>query len=55
MDKNQLISDIEGAINVPDILDDILQAVQDNCGPGDVFTDEQLQTWAENNGYVEVE
>lgn len=32
--------------------DDLATWLQDNKSPDDVFTDKQLQQWAEDNGYV---
>jgi hypothetical protein len=36
-------------------LDDATQWIQDNLAPDDVFTEEQLETWAEENGFVKGE
>lgn len=32
--------------------DYVLEAVQENFEPEDVFKEEQLETWAENNGWT---
>lgn len=39
-------------INIPDIVVELLTAVGENCQPEDVFTDDQLNDWATENGYV---
>jgi hypothetical protein len=31
--------------------DEIINCVQENFTPEEVFTDEQLETWAEENGF----
>jgi hypothetical protein len=33
------------------LLDDAVSWIQNNLEPDDVFSAEQLETWAENNGY----
>jgi hypothetical protein len=33
------------------LLDDSVSWIQNNLEPDDVFSAEQLETWAENNGY----
>lgn len=52
MNKKQLINDLESAIGVSDIVDDIIKVVADNTSPEDVFDIDTLSVWAENNGYV---
>lgn len=42
---------IESAICVKDILDDITQAISSNIPVEDVYSQEQLKTWAEANGF----
>jgi len=32
-------------------LDIAIEFIRDECNPDDVFTDEQLSSWAESNGY----
>lgn len=36
-----------------DLLDEAISWIQDNLTPDDVFSDKQLKSWAEANGYVE--
>lgn len=50
--KAALVKHIEGTVNFDEIMDDIIAGVAENLSPEDVFSDEQLQNWAENNGYV---
>jgi len=35
-----------------DLLDQAIEYIQKNLNPEDVFTDNQLQDWAESNDYV---
>ena len=42
---------IEGLLD-PDY---IVESVGEVCLPDDVFTNEQLEDWAENNGFVKAE
>lgn len=51
--KRGLANDIESLLAVETIIDDIIQLVQENCKPEDVFSVKTLKTWAENNGYKE--
>lgn len=37
------------------LLDKTIDWMRENISPEEVFTDEQLETWAENNGYVKKE
>ena len=53
--KAAIVDQIEQAIDVREILDDILQAIGEEANPEDVFGPEALETWAENNGYVKAE
>ena len=46
---------IEEAINIADIMSEIVSAITDVCSPEDVFDQDDLETWAENNGYVKQE
>lgn len=50
--RNAAIKEIETAINVDEIFDDIIDAIKKNHDPEDVFDVDQLETWAENNGYT---
>jgi hypothetical protein len=36
-------------------LDAAISWIGDNLNPDDVFSEKQLQSWAENNGYAEKE
>lgn len=38
-----------------DLLDKAIEWIGENLEPTDVFSKEQLETWAENNGYVKEE
>lgn len=53
--KQDIVKNIEEFICITDILDDILMTIQENAQPEDVFEKEQLETWAENNGYVKAD
>jgi hypothetical protein len=45
-----------GSIKSVDVYDwDLLHQVRDNFYPEDVFTTDQLDRWAEENGYVKEE
>lgn len=37
------------------LLDEFIAWIQTNMTPDEIFTEEQLKEWAENNGYVEEE
>lgn len=54
-DRKELVKGIEEIINVGEILDDIITAVGEKCNPEDVFTEDQLRAWAEDNGFVEAD
>lgn len=50
--QTALVESLEGIICLKDILDDILVAVAEHCQPEDVFDEDALTAWAENNGFV---
>jgi len=53
--KAAIVKGIEEAINVAEILDDIVGTIANNLLPEDVFEKEVLETWSENNGFVVAE
>ena len=50
--KAAIVKGIEESINVREILDDIIMHIANNLAPEDVFGNDALETWAENNDYV---
>ena len=53
--KDVLAAAINKTISIRDILDDLLVNIGDNCQPDDVFNEQQLNDWAEQNGYTKEE
>lgn len=48
-------NDFVNAILPRYFLDDAIEWIQENMNPEDVFSDEKLKEWAENNGLVVIE
>lgn len=46
---------IEANIMIEQSLDEAIDTVKLNCEPEDVFSEDQLASWAEFNGFVEEE
>lgn len=49
--KAQLAVDIEGHLNVEELIDDSVTSVAENLKPEDVFDESQLEEWAQENGF----
>ena len=43
---------IQEALCVQDIMDEVINAITENCKPEDVFDESALQDWADRKGYV---
>lgn len=50
--RDKLCKKLDELVCFPDILDDLLDAVADNCEPEEVFDEAVLRDWAKNNGFV---
>lgn len=37
------------------LLEDAIQHIKDNFSPADIFNENELEDWAENNGYIKEE
>lgn len=50
--RKEIAEAINEAVNIVEILDDLLVAISENCQPDEVFDEEALVAWAVENGYV---
>lgn len=53
--KAAIVESFNELVCFTDILDEMIQTLGENSEPQDVYDEEQLATWAENNGYVKAE
>lgn len=50
--RAQAAREISDALAVGDVMDEILDAISNNLKPEDVFNEDALADWAENNGFT---
>lgn len=51
--RKELESEIEATVNISSsALDTAISFIGSNFNPQDVFSDKDLENWAENNGYI---
>ncbi len=49
--KKELTESIIKALVLEDVMDEIIHAVSEHLSPEDVFSEHELENWAESNGY----